>query len=360
MAYSDYEIDSNPELQRTETNPTVNNIVCKHDVVYKTLATVGDFECRIWYYNDNYDTSKTTQGTKRIHIVPTETSFITDELEINKWLNLANDNWSEGVIFVNPIIRRNGVNFNVNADLKDCVKYMSGAAAHYEADKDKILAIDIENNEATYDMSYDNVSSKVYSDVSNDDYESLTSGPVGNGSLSTTKTVEFSSGSISMSSIISKFNNGNNMDGYHRGQGIADISDNNNVPTSGAISFSNLRNSVSKITADCNGNWMHCQARYEVFGSSEWTSSITKQLNLNGNFGGNSDLSPAVRFNSGGNGQIIAYVTSASGNPRVRGYSGEKGSANAGQGGSGGKAMVVSSPIFMPCLLYTSPSPRDS
>ena len=96
------------------------------------------------------------------------------------------------------------------------------------------------------------------------------------------------------------------MDGYHRGQGIADISDNNNVPTSGAISFSNLRNSVSKITADCNGNWMHCQARYEVFGSSEWTSSITKQLNLNGNFGGNSDLSPAVRFNSGGNGQIIA------------------------------------------------------
>ena len=55
MAHSDYEIETNPELQRTEINPTVANIMCNHDVVYKTLATVGDFECRIWYYNDNYD-----------------------------------------------------------------------------------------------------------------------------------------------------------------------------------------------------------------------------------------------------------------------------------------------------------------
>ena len=55
MAYSDYEIETNPELQRTEINPTVKNVMCKHDVIYKTLATVGDFYCRIWYYNDNYD-----------------------------------------------------------------------------------------------------------------------------------------------------------------------------------------------------------------------------------------------------------------------------------------------------------------
>ena len=348
MAYSDYEIETNPELQRTEINPTVKNVMCKHDVIYKTLATVGDFYCRIWYYNDNYDPSRTTEGTKRIHIVPTEESFITEHLEINEWLNLANDYWSEGVVFVNPIIRRNGVNFNVNADLKDCVKYMSGVASHYEADKDKIIAIDLEDNQAMYDMNYDLTSSKVFSDVSNDNYSDFTSGPVGNGSLSISKTTEFATGSIAMSQINSKYVSGNNLGSYYRGQGVANISDNNNVPTSGAISFGDLRNSVSKITADCNGNWMHCQARYEVFGNSEWTSTVNKQINLNGNFGGNSDLSPAVRFHSGGNGQITAYVTSASGNPRVRGYSGEGGGGGGNNGKAGGRAMVVSSPIFMP------------
>ena len=260
MAYSDYEIETNPELQRTEINPTVRNVMCKRDVIYKTLATVGDFYCRIWYYNDNYDPSRTTEGTKRIHIVPTEESFITEHLEINEWLNLANDYWSEGVVFVNPIIRRNGVKFNVNADLKDCVKYMSGVASHYEADKDKIIAIDLEDNQAMYDMNYDLTSSKVFSDVSNNFYSDFTSGPVGNGSLSITKTKEFASGEIKMSQINSKYGGGNSLSAYYRGGSIGNISDNNNVPTSGAIAFGDLRNSVSKITADCNGNWMHCQA----------------------------------------------------------------------------------------------------
>jgi len=38
----EYEIDSNPELQRTEGNPTVAKEMMWHTKIYKTLATVGD------------------------------------------------------------------------------------------------------------------------------------------------------------------------------------------------------------------------------------------------------------------------------------------------------------------------------
>ena len=52
--------------------------MCGHTKVYKTLATVGDFHCKIWYYDDDYDPSRTTQGGKRIHIVPSSDDFITE------------------------------------------------------------------------------------------------------------------------------------------------------------------------------------------------------------------------------------------------------------------------------------------
>ena len=48
--------------------------------------------------------------------------------------------FSEGVIYVNAIIRLNGTTYQNNKDLRDCVKYMSGVKSnHYGASKDKIV-----------------------------------------------------------------------------------------------------------------------------------------------------------------------------------------------------------------------------
>ena len=91
--------------------------------------------------------------------------------------------FTEGVIYVNAIIRLNGTTYNNNKDLKDCVKYMSGVANHYGASRDKIVSIDPLDNDKMYDMNYDVTSAKTYSDVSNNVLSDFTSGTIGNGSL---------------------------------------------------------------------------------------------------------------------------------------------------------------------------------
>ena len=144
----DYEIASNPELQKSEF-AAEPKFACWHEKVYKTLATVGDFMCYVWYYDDNYNPLETTEGTKRIHIVGSE-QRIEDEIEINKYLGISDAAFTEGVIYVNAIIRLNGTTFQNNKDLKDCVKYMSGVANHYGASKDKIVCIDPLDNDKMY------------------------------------------------------------------------------------------------------------------------------------------------------------------------------------------------------------------
>ena len=354
---TDYEINSNPELQRTEVNPSVAREVCAHEKVYKTLVTLGACICYVWFHDNDYDDSRTTEGSKRIHIVPSE-SRIEDEIKINEYLNIASNVFSEGVVYVNAIFRRNGTAFTENKDLKDCVKYMTGVAAHYNASSDKIVAIDAEDNDRMYDVTYDVASAKNYSDISNNVLGDFTSGAVGNGSLDVSNTTHFASGAIALSAINSAFTSGTSIGAYYRGTGVGNITANNNVPTSGPISFSNLRNAVSKVTATANGNWMHLQARYEVFGDNTYTSTVTKQLNIGGNVGSDGSSNPAVRFNSGGNGSITFRINTSN-SPVVRGYAGEKGigGGNTGDGGgggkgdggeNGGKGMIVSSTISMP------------
>ena len=46
--HTEAEIDANPELQRTEGNPTVAREMMWHTKVYKSLATLGDFLCYVW------------------------------------------------------------------------------------------------------------------------------------------------------------------------------------------------------------------------------------------------------------------------------------------------------------------------
>ena len=346
-----YEIDSNPELQRSEFAPVAKEAMF-HEKVYKTLVTLGDFKCYVWFYDNDYDDTRTAKGSKRIHIVPSE-ERIEDSLEINKYFNIANDVWSEGVIYVNAIFRRNGTAFTSNKDLKDCVKYFSGVASHYGADKDKIIVIDVADNEKMYDMSYDSLTSNTYADVSNNVYSDFTSIPIGNGSLSISYERVFQVGEIEMSDLNDEFNLGNNIGAYYRGTGggIADIPQNAAVPTLGnPISYSNLRQTVKKITANANGNWQHLQAKWEIYGESAYGSSLEKVLNVNGFVGSGANTDPAIRFHSGGGGDIKVYLNA--GNSAVRGYSGEAGSAGGGDGSDGGVGMVVATPIQMPQSHY--------
>ena len=75
---ADYDIASNPELQISELAPKAKH-ACWHEKIYKTLATVGDFKCYVWYFDNDYDELRTTEGTKRIHIVGTEQRIEAEE-----------------------------------------------------------------------------------------------------------------------------------------------------------------------------------------------------------------------------------------------------------------------------------------
>ena len=339
----EYEIDSNPELQRTEGNPTVAKEMMWHTKIYKTLATAGDFLCYIWYYDHDYDPLRTSTGSKRIHIVPSEEK-LEDETDINKYFNCYSSLFPDGAIYVNPIIRRNGTKFQSNKDLKDCVKYMSGVAGHYGADPSNIVATDIQDGGKIYEMSYDVSASTVFSDVSNDTLDNLVSNQsIQSGSVSKSYSTAYSSGAISMSGLDYYFQGGYSLGGYYRGSGIADISQNSHVPSSGTISFSDLRGSTYRVSANANGNWTHAQARYELFNNTEWTTGLNKVINASGNFGSNSTSDPALRINGGGAGKIDINVSNANGGggggvaPAIRGHAGSRG-VGGGQIGDGGGA----------------------
>ena len=57
-----YEIDSNPELQRSEFAPVAKEEMF-HEKVYKTLVTLGDFKCYVWFYDYDYDESRTSSNS---------------------------------------------------------------------------------------------------------------------------------------------------------------------------------------------------------------------------------------------------------------------------------------------------------
>ena len=366
----EYEIDSNPELQRTEGNPTVAKEMMWHTKIYKTLATVGDFLCYIWYYDHDYDPLRTSTGSKRIHIVPSEEK-LEDAVDINKYFNCYSNLTPDGSIYVNPIIRRNGTKFQSNKDLKDCVKYMSGVAGHYGADPNNIVATDILDGNKIYEMSYDVSASTVFSDVSNETLDNLvTNQSLQSGTVSKSYSTAYSSGAISMSGLDYYFQGGYSLGGYYRGSGIADISQNSHVPSSGTISFNDLRGSTYRVTANANGNWTHAQARYELFNNTEWTTGLNKVINASGNFGSNSTSDPALRINGSGSGKIDINVSNANGGggggvaPAIRGHAGSKGvgggqvgdggGAKGSNGGAGGLGIHAASPVNIPAGHFNS------
>ena len=331
------EQELDPEGTRSPYAPVAKHLVW-HDRVYKSLATVGDFYCYIWFHDDDYDESRTTNGSKSIHIVPSA-ERLEDDVSLHKYLCATNS--PSGTIYVNPIFRRNGGNFTSNRDVKDIVKFMNGVAKHYDADPNQIFVIDTEDNDKVYEMSYDAGISQSFSDVSNYALEDISNGIVGDGALSINYTTQFGSGSISMSSLKSAFNGGNSISGYYRGGAVVNISQNNNVPTSGTISFNNFRNTVSKCTALINGNWMHMKSRWEVFGDTIWTSNLNKKVSMGGHAGPEAENQPSIRFNNSGGG-TIEYDAVAG---HSRGHSGNRGGSGGGNGGNGGYVIHLAVPV---------------
>ena len=153
----EYNIASNPELQVSELAPKAKDACWKN---IQDSCNCRRLQVLCVYFDNDYDELRTTEGTKRIHIVGTE-QRIEDEEELNKYLGISDMVFTEGVIYVNAIIRPNGTTYQNNKDLKDCVKYMSGVANHYGASKDKIVSIDPLDDDKMYDMNYDVTSAKL-------------------------------------------------------------------------------------------------------------------------------------------------------------------------------------------------------
>ena len=73
----------------------------------------------------------------------------------------------------------------------------------------------------------------------------------------------------------------NNLGSYYRGgSNVGNISQNNNIPTSGTIKFSNFVNACNKIEANCSGNFDHMRTSSDVFNGTEWGANINKTVIL--------------------------------------------------------------------------------
>jgi hypothetical protein len=176
--------------------------------------------------------------------------------------------------------------------------------------------------------------------VMSDDGEEVASGIIGNGQITKSTDNLFPSGSISLSQLNSTFGGSKMSQLYRGGSGVPDCQYNNSVPTSGTIKFSDFRGTTKKIYAQCNGNFNHLQARWEIFGDQDWTSAADKRITFTGHCG-SSDANPGMRINNSGAlyGNTVEMTTA--GSPAIIGKGG-----NAGSGGNIG--MHIATPIKIP------------
>ena len=366
----DLEISKNPEAYLEVDGFKYSQYTTENDVhLYKSLSTVGDFYCKIWFRKEEFDEDRDI-GVRNVILVGTndDDPFIDDSLILSRYFN------ENGTVFVNAKFRRELTDLPyANRDLKDCVKFLSSCIGKYNGRKDEIKLVDRDNNEATYTMVYDEddlsmtcsdssaplTLEQTYPNTIPDDApikdwgNSILGEPDQTfGSTSKTYNTVFGSGSISVSALKSAFgSNKNNIASYYRGGEIANISQNNGVPTSGQISFSSFRNSCNKIEANCSGNWNQMSTS-SVFGG-EWGAKINKTITLSGHAGSRSQGSPAVTISSGAQGNTIVFQITSGG--RAYGWAGSPagynlsqgpvdGSGTLNSGGPGGVSMHVATP----------------
>lgn len=319
------------------------------EIVYKTLKAYGDFPMYVWYYDGEYDEERKL-GTRPIFVHGTyeiENGIVYDE---NGSGSTTFDNeflikfyTAPNSVFVNVIIRDLDKDLDDNIDLKDAIQYLRDNANKFNGNPELIYLIHEDKETIT---KLDPEGSKVISMNLTESYKITSASDVENirdvSSLvgSQVQLVPdnlFSSGSISMGSIISNFNQGNSIRSYYRGGGIPNVSYNNNIPTGGSISFSNFRGSTSKIVANCIGQFFHLNSRWQIFGDEVWTSGLKKQIYLSGQCG-SQDSNPGLRINEAGAGRIEFYYT---GNGFIQGRPGDR------NGGNGNVALHLASPLYL-------------
>ena len=132
--------------------------------------------------------------------------------------------------------------------------------------------------------------------VMSDDGSLVPSGIIGSGQISKSTDNLFSSGSISMGQLNSTFG-AKNLGSLYRGNKVPDCQYNNGVPSGGTIKFSDFRGTTKTIYAQCNGNFNHLQARWEIFGDQDWTSAADKRITFTGHCG-SGDGNPGMRINN--------------------------------------------------------------
>jgi len=367
-----YDSDAASGTNVTEWTPVRYNIKC-HEEVYKTLATQGDFPCRIYYREEELDPERTS-GIRSIVVLTTE-EFLDpvgdhENKEFTAWFS------KPGTILVNAICRcpAEGQSITSTRDCRDCVKWLSAQdfLAQFNGNKDKIYVVD-ENNSVVL-MNYDSLSASLsvnepisfdiwdnkvpfpgnedlLSPASSASSSELPADIIGDGSVSLVYNTLFSSGSISFSALKSNFGGGNSINTYYRGgNAVVNVSNNNNVPTGGTISFSQFRNSTNKVSGHCNGNFSHLQMRWEVYGDTLWQSKLNKTTRLSGHAGAINIDNPALRFNNSGQG-TIELETAGSG--FAMGEPGQPGGGGGGRGNDGGWAIHLASTVKISDSVWT-------
>jgi len=307
-------------------NPSISgNYTLTHaKELYKSLSTVGEFFAYIWFREEEYDENR-SEGERDVIIYGTpELMEVVDDLIqqdiIDKYV------CDSGAILVNPEYRPNGVALTSNRDIRDCVRWITPLASRFNGSANKIWVYNPDTDQY-HRINYDSIDSTMNVEDDAVTYESTFGGDEVQGSISKSFSKLFGSGAISMKVIIDTFSNGNNLSNYYRGKGVVNISENNNVPTSGTIAFSAFRNVCSGITATCSGNFTHLRARQDIFGDSVYDSKLPKTINMNGTCGSDGSQ-PALRLNQ----RSDTSTMTANMNGNAIGFPGNKGGGNGLQG----------------------------
>ncbi len=348
-ALKEQEMETNPDAHKGSFDYSHYTMV--NDVhVYKSLATVGDFYCKIWYRQEEFDDDR-LNGERTVILVGTNDGepFIEDSLVLHRYFQQS------GTVFVNAKYRQQLTDLvYANRDLKDCVKWLSSCIGKYNGNNAPIKLVDTNNNELTYTMIYDDIAlSLECSDsespltldatypntmpldapIKNWGQDTAGEPDIAYGSVSKNYNLFFTTmANISMSGLKSNLGaSANNIGSYYRGgANVGNISQNNSIPTSGTIKFSHFHNACNKIEANCSGNFDHMRTRHDVFNESEWTGNINKTVILSGHAGSRAQNQPAVRFNQSAGGNTIEFQITGGG--RAYGWAGSPAGYNLSQG----------------------------
>ena len=369
-----YSLEEHRKEEEIDNNPVPPEMPINYysymadEQVYKTLSTVGDFKCYVWFQHDFYD-EKRTNGQHNVIIRGTfvENTPLADDGPIGKFVGHS----SGDIVFVDCIFRDNGVAYKSNRDLRDCARWISAFAGRYDGDKNKIYIIDSDDetlhhvniDEGNLAMSVDTetesftlkyprtamMNGEQVSDLSPELQQALGGGnqiadfEIGGGQVVTNYTKKFGGGGDLKWSGFQQQLGGSNpvkLSEYYRGKAVVDVSINNQVPTSGRFAASELRDVATGVVYNCNGNFAHLNARWQIVNNETiWTnSSFNKRIVITGHCGSLSQSQPGFRWNNSSGGENELRV-----NGKVLGYSGEHGNENGGGGQAGGHAMHVAS-----------------